>query len=100
MDLSRNDNQVSGGASFSSFSQERAVLFDRETVGEPGQARGEGVGVLLEWSNLIILGISVATALAFITGQPEKSESKYCVSGDVMGMQCLSNKYLIPGWAH
>merc|ERR1711879_1043787 len=24
-------------------------------------------GVLLEWSNLIILGISVATALAFIT---------------------------------
>lgn len=67
VDLSRNDNQVSGGASFSSFSQERAVLFDRETVGETGQARGEGVGVLLEWSNLIILGISVATALAFIT---------------------------------
>ena len=95
MDLSRNDNnQVSGGASFSSFSQERAsVLFDRETVGEAGLARGEGVGVLLEWSNLIILGISVATALTFITGQPEKSEeSKYCVSGDVTGMQCLSDK--------
>ena len=95
MDLSRNDNnQVSGaGASFSSFSQERAsVLFDRETVGEAGLARGEGVGVLLEWSNLIILGISVATALAFITGQQEKSGSKYCVSGDVTGMQGLSDK--------
>ena len=94
MDLSRNDNnQVSGGASFSSFSQERAsVLFDRETVGEAGLARGEGVGVLLEWSNLIILGISVATALAFITGQQEKSGSKYFVSGDVMGMQGLSDK--------
>ena len=39
MDLSRNDNQVSGGASFSSFSQERAVLFDRETVGGAGRAR-------------------------------------------------------------
>ena len=98
MDLSRNDNQVSGGASFSSFSQERAVLFDRETVGEAGQARGEGVGVLLEWSNLIILGISVATALAFITGQRNR-KSKYCVSGDVMGMQSLSNKYPIPGRA-
>ena len=70
MDLSGNDNiQVSGGPSFSSFSQERAVVFDRESVGDAGLTRGEGVGVLLEWSNLIILGISVATALAFITGQ-------------------------------
>lgn len=66
VDLSGNDNnQV--GASFSSFSQERAVVFDRESVGDAGLARGEGVGVLLEWSNLIILGISVASALAFIT---------------------------------
>ena len=70
MDLSGNDNnQV--GPSFSSFSQERAVVFDRESVGDAGLARGEGVGVLLEWSNLIILGISVASALAFITGQRE-----------------------------
>ena len=91
VDLSGNDNnQV--GASFSSFSQERAVVFDRESVGDAGLTRGEGVGVLLEWSNLIILGISVATALAFITGQQEKSESKYCVSGDVTGMQALSDK--------
>ena len=68
VDLSGNDNnQV--GPSFSSFSQERAVVFDRESVGDAGLTRGEGVGVLLEWSNLIILGISVATALAFITGQ-------------------------------
>ena len=70
VDLSRNDNiQVSSGPSFSSFSQERAVVFDRESVGEAGLERGEGMGALLEWSNLIILGISVATALAFITGQ-------------------------------
>lgn len=68
VDLSGNDNnQVSSGASFSSFSQERAVVFDRESVGDAGLTRGEGVGVLLEWSNLIILGISVASALAFIT---------------------------------
>ena len=70
VDLSGNDNnQV--GPSFSSFSQERAVVFDRESVGDAGLTRGEGVGVLLEWSNLIILGISVASALAFITGQRE-----------------------------
>ena len=50
------------------------MVFDRESVGDAGLTRGEGVGVLLEWSNLIILGISVASALAFITGQREKSE--------------------------
>ena len=70
MDLSRHDKtQVSAGPSYSSFSQERTLVFDRESGGEAGLGGGKGVGVLLEWSNLIILGISVATALAFITGQ-------------------------------
>ena len=89
VDLSGNDNNQAsssgGGASFSSFSQERAVVFDRrESVGDGGLTRGQGVGVLLEWSNLIILGISVASALAFITGQREIGKVN---SGYVMGMQ-------------
>merc|ERR1711936_1557570 len=50
------------GASFASFTQEAAVLFDSK-VGRDG-GRGEG---LMAWTNVIILGVSMVTVFALVS---------------------------------
>ena len=52
------------GASFASFTQEAAVLFDSK-VGRDG-GRGEG---LMAWTNVIILGVSMVTVFALVSGK-------------------------------
>ena len=48
-------------ARFQSFTQERAVMFDSESR--------SGDSSLVEWTNIIILGVTIATAFAFISGE-------------------------------
>ena len=50
-------------ATFSSFTQDRAVMFESESR--------SGDSHLVEWTNIIILGvtIAIATAFAFISGK-------------------------------
>ena len=60
---SSNDNhQRSLEASYSSFTQESAVTFDQDSL---DSRNGSG---LLQWSNVIVLAVSIASAFAIITG--------------------------------
>jgi len=59
---SSNDNhQRSLEASYSSFTQESAVTFDQDSM---DSRNGSG---LLQWSNVIVLAVSIASAFAIIT---------------------------------
>jgi len=59
---SSNDNhQRSLEASYSSFTQESAVTFDQDSL---DSRNGSG---LLQWSNVIVLAVSIASAFAIIT---------------------------------
>ena len=57
-------------ARFQSFTQERAVIFDTDESSDHQET-----GLMLGWTNVIILGVTIATAFAFISGE-ELSQSK------------------------
>ena len=58
------EEQESNRVSYASFTQGRAMMFEPPAVGD-----GEEGGELLAWTNLIILGVSMVTVFAFVSGE-------------------------------
>ena len=58
------EDQERNRVSYASFTQGRAMMFEPPAVGA-----GDQGGELLAWSNLIILGVSMVTVFAFLSGE-------------------------------
>ena len=59
-------------AMFASFTQEKAVLFD------PAARRDGG---LMAWTNVIILGVSMVTVFAIVSGESQSSSHQCAMNG-------------------
>ena len=64
---SSQEDQERTRVSYASFTQGRAMMFEPPAVGA-GDHQG---GDLLAWTNLIILGVSMVTVFAFVSGQTQ-----------------------------
>ena len=58
------EDQERNRVSYASFTQGRAMMFEPPAVGA-----GDQGGELLAWTNLIILGVSMVTVFAFVSGE-------------------------------
>ena len=71
--LGGEEDQESNWVSYASFTQGRAMMFEPTAVVEGDQGGG-----LLAWTNLIILGVSMVTVFAFVSGETRLPPALRC----------------------
>ena len=78
--LGDEEDQESNRVSYASFTQGRAMMFEPTAVVE-----GDQGGELLAWTNLIILGVSMVTVFAFVSGETRPSPALSSCTPGVLG---------------
>ena len=77
------EDQERTRVSYASFTQDRAMMFDPPAVGG-----GDQGGELLAWTNLIILGVSLVTVFAFVTGETQTQPPPELSAGSLSSLLC------------